>query len=113
MIVRSRCQDACFFEPHFLDELEITLNSPYPACNLRILITLLKAFSDGFFIFLTVEEEFALTDKSVRSSQFVQEVVQVNNLLNRIRWACLLAISKGCVGNPYLIGRIHWIQSII
>ena len=99
-------KNARFLQPHFLHQLEIFLHRPDPTCDFRVAVIPLLALPHRFLVSLGVQEELTLPDHSVGASQLMKHVIEVNNLLHRVRRPGLLPVSKSRIGDEDLFRRI-------
>src|SRR3972149_4034193 len=113
MVIRGRAENASFLESHLLGQLEIALYRPDPSRNFRVFIASFKAFSDRFLILFIIQEKLTLTNKPLFAPKFVNQVVEVYYLFDRVRRTGLLSIPEGCIRKPYFIGHVHRIEPII
>ena len=113
MVVRSRGEHSCLFQPHLFYQLKIGLNSSDPSGNLWIFISFLQTFLYRFFVLVAIEKEFALPNHTLGTPQSMQHIVEVHYLLNCVRGSGLLAVPEGGAGYPYLIRQLHGYYHIV
>jgi len=70
---------------HLLDQFKILLGGTDPSRHFRVTVIPLHALHHSLFILLTIKEKLALPDHAVGATQFVEHIIEVDNLLNGIR----------------------------
>ena len=85
MIVRAAYQNTGFFQSHITDQFEILFAGTDPACDLRKFITLLQTFVNSIPVFFAVQEKFALTDLSFRTSKPMHIIIDTYDLFGCVR----------------------------
>ena len=113
MIVGAAYQDTGLLHTNFLYKLEVLLACADPAGYLGKLVTSFHTFIYRISVFLAVKEEFTRTNHAVWSAQFVQIVIDRNNLLCGIRCTGLLTVTKCSICNPDILWHIVWNDSVI
>jgi len=106
VVIGGRGQNPGLLQPHLPDQLEVLLHRPDPAGDFRIAIAPLQAFPDRLLVLIGVKEELTLLDDPVGPPQLVKQVVNVDDLLDRVRGAGLLAVPEGGAGDGRLLGRV-------
>ena len=74
-----------FFQSHITDQFEILFAGTDPACDLRKFITLLQTFVNSIPVFFAVQEKFALTDLSFRTSKPMHIIIDTYDLFGCVR----------------------------
>jgi len=75
MIVRTAYQNTSLFHSDLFHQFEIFLARTDPACYLREFIILFHAFVDCVSVLFTIEEEFTLSDLSLRTTQTMKIII--------------------------------------
>ena len=76
------------------------------ARDLRVAVIPLLAFLDGLSVLVAVEKKLALADHPVGPPEFMEDLVEVDDLLHGVGRPRLLAVPEGRIGNEDLLRRI-------
>ena len=106
MIIRTADQNAGLLHADLPDQLKVLPAGTDPACNLRITIAPLHTFIDSIPVLLAVQEEFTGTDHTVWAAQFMQMIVDRDDLFRRVRRPGLLAVPEGRIRDPDILRHI-------
>ncbi len=87
VVIGDRGQDPRLRKAHVLQKLEVIGVGSDPAGDLRISISPVLTEPYCLFVLSAVQEEFTLPDNPLGPSQFMKEIVQVQNLCAGIRRA--------------------------
>ena len=94
-------------------ELEILFVCADPSGYLGKFIAELHALIECLSVRFAVNEEFGLADDTVRASEAVKHLIEINNLIGLIGGLRLLTVTEGRIGYPDLLGHIHRNASVI
>ena len=103
MVVRDGREDARLAQPQLLDQLEVLRVRANPAGDFGELVPQRHAPLQRLAVPLAVDEELTLPDDAMRPAQTMHEVVQLHNLLRRVRRTRLLAVAERRVRDPDLV----------
>ena len=113
MVIGDRGQDAGFLEFHRLDQFQVLGVGPDPAGDLRVGDIPFPAATNRFLVPIAVQEEFGLADDPPGAGEAAEEIKNLKYLFHRIRGPGLLAVPKGGVGDPELIGRVDGYKLVV
>ena len=105
VVVRDGGQDPRFFQPHFLDPLQVFPVGADPPGDLREPVPSLLTPLHGLPVPIAVKEEFGLPDDPVGAAQPVEEIKKVDDLLDRKRRSGLLSVPKRGIRDEPVGGR--------
>jgi hypothetical protein len=108
VVVGNRGEDAGFAQAGRADEPVVGHRAANPAGDFREAVAELLAAFDGFAILPCIEEEFRLADHSLGAAKFLEQRVEVDDLLDGVGGAALLAVAEGGVGDPDVVVRVEW-----
>ena len=113
VIVRHRGEDARFLEARFLHEGDVLLDGTDPARDLRVSQVHAAAGLEGLAVALAVEEKLGLADDASLAAEAAHHPVEIGDLLDRVRGACLLAVTEGRVRDEDVLGGAHRDELVI
>ena len=103
MIIRAGDQNSGFLHPHLMNKTEIIMTCTNPAGNLRELISPFHAFVYRITVLLAVQEELAGLNHAVRPAKAMKLIIDMDDLIRRIRCPRLLTITEGGIGDPDIL----------
>ena len=86
VIVGAADQNTGFLNAKVFDELKVFLTCTNPAGNFGEFQIEAHALFKCFTILFAVDEELGLTDDTVRAAQLIQQLIDINNLINAVRF---------------------------
>ena len=107
MVVAAADEDTRLADAEVAHEAKILLRGADPRRDLRELQPQLHALFERLAVLLAVDEKLRLPDDAVRSAEPGEVLIDVHDLLDRIRLHGLLPVAQGCVRDPDLLGHIH------
>ena len=107
VVVAAADEDTRLADAEVAHEAKILLRGADPRRDLRELQPQLHALFERLTIFLAVDEKLRLPDDAVRPAEPRQVLVNVHDLLDRVRLHRLLPVAQGCVRDPDLLGHVH------
>ena len=103
MVVRAAHKDARLLHAYLLHKLKVFLAGPYPARDLRELVSLLHALVHSVPVLFAVQEKFALAYLALWAAQPVEIVVNIHDLLCAVGRPGLLSVAERGVCDPDLV----------
>ena len=113
MIVGAGNENTRLLNSQLLNKLKILFICSDPACYLGKLISQIHTFLKSPTVLLGVNEELTLTDQTLGTSQLMEQLEYINDLLHGKRRSGLLTVTESSIGHPDLVGSIHGNKAVV
>ena len=107
VVVAATDEDARLTDTEVAHEAEVLLRRADPRRDLRELQPQLHALFERLAVFLAVDEKLRLPDDAVRTAEPGEVLIDIDDLVDRVRLHGLLPVAQGRVRDPDLLGHIH------
>ena len=107
VVVAAADEDARLADAEVAHEAKVLLRRADPRRDLRELQPQLHALFERLAVFLAVDEKLRLPDDAVRPAEPRQVLINIDDLVDRVRLHGLLPVAQGRVRDPDLLGHVH------
>ena len=107
VVVAAADEDTRLADAEVAHEAKILLRGADPRRDLRELQPQLHALFECLAVFLAVDEKLRLPDDAVRPAEPGEILIDIDDLVDRVRLHGLLPVAQGRVRDPDLLGHIH------
>ena len=107
VVVAAADQNAGLTDAEVAHEAKILFGGAYPRRDLRELQPQLHALFERLAVFFAVDKKLRLPYDAVRPAEPRQILVNIHDLLDRVRLHGLLPVAQGCVRDPDILRHVH------
>ena len=107
VVVAAADEDARLADAEVAHEAKVLLCRADPRRDLRKLQPQLHALFECLAVFFAVDEKLRLPDDAIRPAEPGQVLINVDDLVDRVRLHGLLPVAQGRVRDPDLLGHVH------